>query len=75
MTDHMWAICQISADTFPESAGPIHYLDDRRTCVMPVKLQPGKTYVLWFNRAQFDSFRDTNHNPSLPYMLIFKTRK
>ena len=74
-TNRMWAICQISKDTFPEIAGPIHYLNDRRTCVMPVKLQPGKTYVLWFNRAQFNSFRDTDNHPSVPYLLVFQTKK
>jgi hypothetical protein len=74
ITDRMWSICQISKDTFPESAGQIHYLADKRTCVVPVKLEPGKTYVLWFNRAQFNSFRDTQKNPAVPYQLVFKTR-
>ena len=76
LTDRMWAICQISDDTFPgKGVGGIHYLDDKRTCVFPVKLQPGKTYVLWFNRAQFNSFRDTENNPAIPYLLVFQTRK
>ena len=74
-TKGMWAICQISKETFPEGDGKIHYLDDNRTCVFPVKLQPGKTYVLWFNRAQFNSFRDTENNPAIPYLLVFQTRK
>jgi hypothetical protein len=74
-TNRMWAVCQISKETFPETAGQIHYLPDRRTCVVPVKLEPGKTYVLWFNRAQFNSFRDTENNPSVPYLLVFATRK
>jgi len=75
MTEHMWAICQISDDTYPEGAGDIHYLSDKRTIVMPVKLQPGRTYLLWFNRGQFNSFRDTENNPAVPYMLVFETRK
>lgn len=74
MTKDMWAICQISKDTFPQSAGKVHYLGDKRTCVMPVKLEPGKTYVLWFNRGQFNSFRDTQNNPAVPYQLVFKTK-
>ena len=73
-TNRMWSICQISKESFPASAGPIHYTDNR-TCVMPVKLEPGKTYVLWFNRAQFNSFRDTENHPSNPYLLVFETRK
>ena len=75
MTDRMWAVCQISKETFPESAGNIHYLPDKRTCVVPVKLQPGKSYVLWFNRGQYNSFRDTGNNPAIPYMLVFETKK
>ena len=73
-TNRMWSICQISKESFPESAGQVHYTNNR-TCVMPVKLEPGKTYVLWFNRAQFNSFRDTDNQPSVPYLLVFQTRK
>ena len=75
-TERMWAICQISNETFPEKGGgEIHYQADRRTCVFPVKLQPGRTYVLWFNRGKFNSFRDTANNPAVPYLLVFQTRK
>ncbi|MBI5387844.1 MAG: Ig-like domain-containing protein [Verrucomicrobia bacterium] len=74
-TNRMWAVCQISKESFPETSGQIHYRPDQRTCVVPVKLQPGKTYVLWFNRGQFNSFRDTENNPSVPYLLVFETRK
>ena len=74
MTDRMWAVCQISKETFPKIAGQIHYLEDKRTCVIPVKLESGKTYVLWFNRGKFNSFRDTQNNPSVPYLLVFRTR-
>ena len=74
-TNRMWAVCQISKETFPETPGQIHYLPDQRTCVIPVKLEPGKTYVLWFNRGQFNSFRDTENNPSVPYQLVFETKK
>jgi len=74
ITDRMWSVCQVSKETYPETAGQIHYLPDKRTCVIPVKLQPGKTYVLWFNRGQFNSFRDTGNNPAVPYMLVFQTK-
>jgi len=74
-TNRMWAVWQISKETFPQNAGQIHYLSDQRTCVVPVKLEPGKTYVVWFNRGQFNSFRDAENNPSVPYLLVFSTRK
>lgn len=72
-TNRMWAVCQISKETFPELNGETGYSDDR-TCVVPVKLEPNKTYVVWFNRAQFNSFRDKKNNPAVPYQLVFKTR-
>lgn len=74
-TNRMWAVCQISKETFPKTDGQIHYLSDQRTCIVPVKLEPGKTYVVWFNRGQFNSFRDTENNPAVPYQLVFATRK
>ena len=76
MMDGSWSVCQTSDETFPESGdGKIHYQADKRTCVMPVKLQPGKTYVLWLNRGQFQNFRDTQRMSSIPYLLVFETRK
>jgi RNA polymerase sigma-70 factor (ECF subfamily) len=73
ITNRMWAVCQISKESFPESAGQIHYKDNR-TCVVPVKLESGRTYVLWFNRGQFNSFRDKQNNPAVPYQLVFQTK-
>jgi RNA polymerase sigma-70 factor (ECF subfamily) len=75
MTNKMWAVVQVSKDNFPPSAGQIHYMSDGRTCVVPVKLEPGKTYVVWFNRGQYNSFRDTDNNPAVPYQLAFATKK
>lgn len=73
-TNRMWSVCQISSESFPSISGQIHYQPDRRTCVIPVTLEPGKTYVLWFNRAQFNAFRDPHNIPSVPYQLVFSTR-
>lgn len=77
MIDGSWSVCQSTPkENFPESGvGKMHYLPDKRTCVMPVKLQPGRTYVLWLNRGQYQSFRDTERNSSVPYLLVFETKK
>jgi len=74
MAEQMWSWVQISDETFPEITGDIRYLTDKRTCVAPVKLEPGKTYVIWFNRGEHDSFRDTDGRPAVPYLLVFQTR-
>ena len=70
----MWSICAISNKTFPKLGTNIRYLDDKRTCVIPVTLEPGKVYALWFNHGQYNNFMDEQGNPSLPYLLVFKTR-
>jgi hypothetical protein len=75
MTDKTWSWAQISDDTFPKSNGQIHYLADRKTCVMPVKLEPGKTYVVWINSANLNNFKDKNGQSAVPYLLVFETRK
>jgi len=74
MTDNMWSWVMASKETFPQINGQVHYLDDKRTCVAPVKLEPGKTYVIWFNSQQYKAFRDVDNNPAIPYLLEFKTK-
>lgn len=75
MTNQMWSWCMYSADTFPEvDTNGIKYLQDKRTCILPVKLEPDKTYVIWINLQDQNSFRDTNGNPAVPYLLVFETR-
>jgi RNA polymerase sigma-70 factor (ECF subfamily) len=75
MTKNMWSVCQVSDETFPESNGKIHYLDDKRTCVIPVKLEGGRTYVMWLNTEKHNSFRDVGNNPCVPYLLVFETKE
>ena len=73
MTDRMWSVCQISEEHYPKKRKDLYYKDDR-TFVFPVRLEPGKTYVMWFNPGQYNSFRDVNGNPAVPYQLVFKTK-
>ena len=77
MTDQSWSWSQLSDDTFPKTAGdkPIHYEKDKRTCVLKVKLEPGKTYAIWLNSDNFGNFKDANGLKAVPYLLVFETRK
>jgi hypothetical protein len=76
MMDGNWSACQISDESFPKPGEvKMHYLPDKRTCVMPVTLEPGKTYVIWLNRGQYQNFRDAQRNSSVPYLLVFETKK
>jgi RNA polymerase sigma-70 factor (ECF subfamily) len=74
MADRSWSWVQVSKEAFPETAGEIRYLDDMKTCVMPVKLEPGKKYVVWFNTAKFQNFKDVDGRPAEPCLLTFTTR-
>ena len=75
MQDGSWSWTQISDETFPEITGKLRYLADKRTCVAPVKLEPGKTYVTWLNSAKFGNFKDADRRPAVPYLLVFETKK
>jgi hypothetical protein len=75
MTERMWSVVKASADTFPELAGDVRYLDDARTFVIPVRLEGGRTYALWLNTAERDAFRDASGRPAVPYLLVFQTKK
>jgi polysaccharide biosynthesis/export protein len=80
MHDKSWLWCHTSQESFPESTGDIHYLTDKRTCVMPVKLEPGKTYNIWLNWPKDEgentprNFKDQHGVSSVPYLLVFKTK-
>jgi hypothetical protein len=74
MQDRTWSWSQASKQTFPTLAGKPKYLTDKRTCVLPIKLEAGKTYAIWVNSQKFGNFKDTEGRPALPYLLVFKTK-
>ena len=44
-----------------------------RTCVLPVKLEAGKTYGFWLNSANFGNLMDEDQRKAVPYLLVFQT--
>ena len=75
ITTDMWSWVMISKESFPKITGEVKYLKDKKTCVAPVNLEPGKTYAIWFNSKKYNAFRDTDNNPAVPYLLVFQTRE
>ena len=75
MYDDSWSWSTVTRESFPKTTGPSKYENDKRTCVLPVKLAPGKTYGIWLNSAKFKNFKDTDEVPALPYLLVFQTKK
>jgi hypothetical protein len=73
MTDGSWSAVKASPDSFPKIVGKIRYENDGRTCVLPVKLEPGRDYALWLNTDRFKNFKDRDGRSALPYLLVFRT--
>jgi hypothetical protein len=75
MADHTWSWSTASKNSFPETTGKPYYNDDKRTCVLPVRLKPGATYAVWLNSGNFGNFKDASGNSAVPYLLVFATKK
>jgi RNA polymerase sigma-70 factor (ECF subfamily) len=75
MQDGTWSWATISKESFPNLDGKPKYLPDKRTCVLPVKLEPGKIYAIWVNSERFGNFKDTEGRSAVPYLLVFRTKK
>jgi predicted Ser/Thr protein kinase len=75
MTDGSWSWSTAWENSTPESIGPPHYLADQRTCVVKVRLEPGRTYGWWLNSGKFKNFTDQAGQPAVPYLLTFQTRQ
>jgi Big-like domain-containing protein len=74
MMDGTWSWATLSNESFPKVEGKIKYLSDKRTCVLPVKLESGKTYAIWVNHENFGNFKDADGRSAVPYLLVFKTK-
>jgi predicted Ser/Thr protein kinase len=75
MKDLCWAWCYEREEDFPTKTGEPRFVQDGRSCVQPVKLQPGKVYAIWLNTEKIKNFQDLEGQPAVPYLLIFETRK
>lgn len=75
MLDKSWSCVTLSKESFPTTQGDMKLGQDKRTFVLPVKLQPGKTYAILFNSEKFRNFKDTNKQSAMPYLLVFETKK
>ena len=75
MQDGSWSWATLSKESFPQLNGQPKYLADKRTCVLPVKLEAGKTYAIWVNTSKFVNFKDTDGRSAVPYLLVFRTKK
>jgi hypothetical protein len=75
MADGSWSWATAWQNSDPKSLEKPHYEADHKTCVMKVKLEPGKTYGWWINSQKFHGFQDPQNHPAIPYLLTFKTKE
>jgi hypothetical protein len=73
MSDGSWSWCYDPGQLIP--AGEPRYESDHKTCVLPVKLEPGKSYVIQLNSGEYRNFKDAAGQSAVPYLLRFTTRK
>ena len=74
MRDRSWSWSTAWQDSNPEITGGPKYLEDNRTCVLEVKLQPGRAYGFWLNSERFGNFKDKDGRKAVPYLLVFETK-
>jgi hypothetical protein len=73
MLDGNWSWCYDSTQL--KTTGKPRYEADGKTCVLPVKLEPGKVYTISLNSESFHNFKDVTGHPAVPYVLQFATPK
>ena len=74
MTDGSWSWSTAWENSTPDFIGSPHYEADGKTCVVKVKLEPGRAYGFWLNSEQFQNFKDTDGHPAVPYLFSFQTK-
>ncbi len=72
MNTTSWSWCG-DENSVPKAAGDVRYVD-KRTCVMPVKLEEKKCYCIYVNSERFKGFRSADGIPveSVPYRFTTK---
>lgn len=73
MAAQSWSWVHAWENSVPPMLGQPRF-EDPSTCVLPVQLEPGRTYAVWINSENFQNFRGHRGLPAVPYLLIFQTR-
>lgn len=70
--DFSWAG---GGETFPGAEGKrAFWTEDKKTCVLPVDLKPGREYMLGLNSPSHKNFQSEGGVPLVPVRYTFKTR-
>ena len=74
MRDGSWSWSTAWQDSTPAVVEKPRYETGHKTCVLKVRLEPGKTYGYWLNSQKFTNFKDAQGRPAVPYLLVFRTK-
>jgi serine/threonine protein kinase len=74
MEDGSWSWSTAWENSAPEFISAPHYENDGCTCIVKVRLEPGRTYAWWLNSDNFHNFKDRAGHAAVPYLLIFQTK-
>ena len=70
-----WSWVRESPESFPPTAGEAFLTPDGRAAALPVRLEPGRSYVVWLNSEQHRDFRDRRGVELSPVRWTFTTRQ
>ena len=73
MMDKSWSWSYEDKDKFPQMTGQPYCVNNTK-CVLPVKLEPKKEYVIWINTVKFKNFKSKTGIPAEPYKVTFRTK-
>jgi hypothetical protein len=68
-----WSWVMESEESFPPMAGKAYQSSDGLAAALPVRLEPGRSYVVWLNSKQYDGFHDSSGTPLPPVRWEFTT--
>ena len=74
MTDNSWSWSSAWKGSEPAIIGKPRYTADKKTYILKVKLEPGKTYGYWINSQKFTGFRCKQGKAAVPYFFVFQTK-
>ena len=72
MMDRSWSWVRWNYP-FPETKGNASYDNTKTTCTLPVKLEPGKAYLIRINSPSHMNFRSADGSNAQPFVLVFST--
>jgi tetratricopeptide (TPR) repeat protein len=73
MMDGSWSWTG-GGETYPKTTGQIRYDRNKTTCILPVRLEPGKVYWVGINSPSHKNFKNANDVSAERYVILFSTK-